>query len=125
LPGDEPTTDADIRKKQKSFMKDLFKPSKLKKGQKDTVEAAFYKAILFMIGQINPDYYKRYRPMNSQSISQIMHKVSIGENVLPGVMLLNVMNSNRVIKNQKKENEDSRQKSLRVGDFATKYVFFG
>lgn len=120
MPGEEPTTDADIRKKQKSFMKDLFKPNKLKKGQKDTVEAAFHKAILFMIGQINPDYYKRYRPMNSQSISQIMHKVSIGENVLPGVMLLNVMNSNRTIKNQKKENEDSRQKSLRVRDFATK-----
>jgi hypothetical protein len=101
-------------------MKDLFKPVKLKKGQKNTVEAAFNKAIISMIGQINPDYYKRYRPMNSQSISQIMHKVSIGDDILPGVMLLNAVNSTRVINNQKKENESSRQKCLRVGNCATK-----
>ena len=101
----------------------MFKPNKLKKGQTDTVDTALDKAIITLVGRTNPEYYKRYRPMNSQSISQIIHKVCIGDDNLPGVMRLDSVNSTRVINKKKKENESSKQKCLRV-EGPAKLVFF-
>jgi hypothetical protein len=78
------------------------------------VGTAFTTAIITLVGSINPEYYQRYRPLNSQSISQIMHKVSVGDDNLPGVTRLDSVNSTRVINKKKKENESSKQKCLRV-----------